>query len=353
MSLAELDEREELLDNCFLEAVRPDWTDNRGLLGYFNPLTGRYLSTPFLDLLLRASREADEATKENRAARPFFAILDEMNLARVEHYFSDFLSAMESEEPIHLHDDPAVEGGDTPDGQAIPREVSIPHNLFFVGTVNIDESTYMFSPKVLDRAFTLELNEVDLHRYSGQQLQDDGTFRASKFPSELLFGRRPGRDDWDQFGGLLHGQLRDRVISLNQVLATENRHFGYRVANEIARFVALASQQVSQEEVTLWKALDLALLAKALPKLHGTQQELEPVLDLLFVFAVRGKASDREDECLKWNWTLQHQTLAGEIPPTADGVPSQEAKVQFPLMARKLYRMRRKLRLQGFTSFIE
>jgi 5-methylcytosine-specific restriction enzyme B len=79
-----------------------------------------------------------------------------MNLARVEHYFSDFLSAMESGEEIHLHDDPQVE-----EEEDIPRRIAIPKNVFVIGTVNVDETTYMFSPKVLDRAFVLEFNDVD------------------------------------------------------------------------------------------------------------------------------------------------------------------------------------------------
>lgn len=104
-------------------AVRPDWTDHRGLLGALNPLTRQYLATPFLRLMLRAAEETALATKENRKPSPFFLILDEMNLARVEHYFADFLSAFESGAPLHLHDSIEVEEGadlDAEEGGAIP-----------------------------------------------------------------------------------------------------------------------------------------------------------------------------------------------------------------------------------------
>jgi len=92
----ELEERVERIRNWAVIAVRPDWTDHRGLLGHHNPLAGQYVVTPFLRLLLEAHEEATIAAKEGREPAPFFAILDEMNLARVEHYFSDLLSAMES-----------------------------------------------------------------------------------------------------------------------------------------------------------------------------------------------------------------------------------------------------------------
>ena len=71
-----------------------------------------------------------------------------MNLSHVERYFSDFLSAMESEDPIHLHDNMKL--------NVPPWKIELPLNLFVVGTVNVDETTYMFSPKVLDRANTIE-----------------------------------------------------------------------------------------------------------------------------------------------------------------------------------------------------
>ena len=94
-----------------------------------------------------------------------------MNLARVEHYFSDFLSALESGEPIPLHEDEAVEDGESESGPQVPRELRVPGNVLFTGTVNVDETTYMFSPKVLDRAFTIEFDQVDLGGFRGRQEQ--------------------------------------------------------------------------------------------------------------------------------------------------------------------------------------
>jgi 5-methylcytosine-specific restriction protein B len=344
-------------------AVRPDWTDNRGLLGYYNPITAQYQTTPFLELLLAAAAEARRAEEQGRAAEPYFVILDEMNLARVEHYFSDFLSCMESGEALHLHDDAALAEGLSETGEAIPRELTIPRNLFFTGTVNVDETTYMFSPKVLDRAFVLEFNEVDLAGY-GRPREDDeddaevGELYLGGFDGRLgLRGRggqpssdgqrsdshKPGPRDWEQLRVLADGQFTDALAVLNELLASEGRQFGYRVVNEISRFMRLAAEQAGRDEQSLWSAFDVAVLAKVLPKLHGTEQELRELLESLLGFAVAGEKADRQIET---NWTLSQGELswqhAGEAP-----------EIWLPRTGTKLWRMLRRLRQRGFVSFIE
>src|SRR5206468_107942 len=97
-------------------------------------------------------------------------------------------------------------------------------------------------------------------------------------PSTLAFAGNPSLQDWVAFSDLLDGQLRDTVVHLNDVLARSHRHFGYRVANEIARFVTLVDTYTDGTPETLWAALDIAILQKVLPKFHGTQQELESIL---------------------------------------------------------------------------
>ncbi len=335
-------------------AVRPDWTDNRGLLGYHNPLLDQYVTTPFLELLLDATEECRLAERENRPPRPFFAILDEMNLARVEHYFSDFLSAMESGEAIDLHRDAAIEEGETETGVAVPRELRVPPNLLFVGTVNVDETTYLFSPKVLDRAFTLEFNEVDLHAYAAAAVPDveqdpdpSSPLSLVRFTGSLSVEENPGPPDWDRFCQL-GPEPREAVQAINDILAGENRHFGYRVANEIARYVWLAREQCTEGSEAVRVALDLALLQKVLPKLHGTQQELEELLDRLFAFAITGEdRSGGEEAVLRSSW----RPAGGRLEPAGDN--DSPSAPRFPRLAAKLWRMARRLEQQGFTSFIE
>lgn len=306
--------------HCEIVAVRPDWTDSRGLLGYYNPLMGRYAATPFLRLLLRATEELKRAEAAGREPHPFFVVLDEMNLARVEHYFSDFLSCMESGAPLHLHDNAKVESGESGDDEAVPMRLKIPANLYFTGTVNIDETTYMFSPKILDRAFTIELNEVDLAALGSAREGAAGSppapgqLHLARLPEQLTPLPSPGADDWLDFGAHEGGRLRQRVLDLQERLKAEDRHFGYRVAVETARFVNLAVAQTAPDAASGWAALDLALLQKVLPKLHGTQQELDDVLTGLLAFA-------QEEPAL-------------------------------PRMTAKIDRMRTRLTRQGFTSFI-
>jgi 5-methylcytosine-specific restriction enzyme B len=312
-----------------LIAVRPDWTDARALLGFYNPLTKSYLATPTLRLLLRAHAEVQAAT--NGPPRPFFLIFDEMNLARVEHYFSDFLSVMESGEAIHLHDDPQVE-----EEEDVPRRISIPKNVFVIGTVNVDETTYMFSPKVLDRAFVLEFNDVHLDGLSGpvqSEASESTPLALVNLEGGLKLRGQGSGDEWKRFEGLLGGEVRELFGKLHHALAIENRHFGYRVAREIARFVDLAVEQAGTSEATVRAALDVAVLAKILPKLHGSQAEIEATLKRLIAIATGDKPE-------------------GDVF-TAHGGVIEGVEIPLPRTTRKLGRMLRRLRANGFVSFIE
>ena len=357
-------------------AVRPDWTDNRGLLGYLNPITDRYTTTPLLDLLLRAGENAPAHKKTEPKPDPFFVILDEMNLAHVEHYFSDFLSCLESGEEIELHSvkDGALRAGDEapehPDNK-IPPRLRIPENVFFTGTVNVDETTYMFSPKVVDRAFTLELNEVNLQALCPSDkeaaITDDSEIELSGLPAHLEW-QKPGRADWEKFCGLLGGKFRDTIQALHELLEKDHRHFGYRVALEIARFVCLAAEQAGKDEGTLWAALDLAILQKVLPKFHGTRQELEEPLRNLLVFAVTLNKPDDGSRKKAEEWErLQERergpqtTTTASIPdsPASEGgqgaSPKAEASPEAKLhrTACKVHRMLRQLERQGFAAYME
>ncbi|MBI3966853.1 MAG: EVE domain-containing protein, partial [Chloroflexi bacterium] len=335
--------------NYRIVAVRPDWADNRGLLGYFNPLLNRYSTTPALELLLRARDEHRRANREGRLPYPFFLILDEMNLAHVEHYFSDFLSSLESGQAIDLHSEVALEMATSADGSApVPRELEIPPNVYFTGTVNVDETTYMFSPKVLDRAFTIELNEVDLASYAGSVESAPGEIGS---PLELhgFLGlgrasqRQPNRSDWIALMEQAGPEVRDTVLGLHGLLAEEQRHFGFRVANEIARFVMLAYEQTGRASDALWAALDLAILMKVLPKLHGTQQELEEPLTGLFGFAMTGRRTGGRVNGGEAEW--QHwRPRGGVLERLAGADEALRDAPRLPRTAAKLWRMLRRLR---------
>lgn len=334
------------LANLEVVAVRPDWTDHRGLLGYFNPITEQYSTTPFLELLLRAAADCRQAEADGRPPHAFFALLDEMNLARVEHYFADFLSALESGEPLHLHDSPDAADGETTSGTSVPMRLPIPPNVFFIGTVNVDESTYMFSPKVIDRAFTLEFDDVDLGARGADA--EECELRLTALPDSIVPRRGPAPEDWSTLQEE-HEGLAKVVQGMHAILVEDRRHFGYRVANEIARYVLLAIEQAGVEAGDV--ALDLALLHKVLPKLHGSQHELEPLIDRLLAFAILGdQPSDKDIERLRNDASLSLQKgRLVRMAPDAD----DEDQPRLPRVAGKLFRMRARLLRQGFTSFIE
>ena len=210
-------------------AVGPDWRDPTGLLGYFNALHAEptFQAEPALRIVLDAVTNPDV---------PFFLVLDEMNLARVERYFAPFLSAMESDKDphiqLHAHEDPIND---------VPPSVPFPKNLRIGGTVNMDETTHPFSDKVLDRAFTLEFWDVDLTTF---------------------FAARPDRTDEDK-------QVEVVLLAVQDVLRPIRRHFGYRSAGEVLSWVRAARE--SDAEASLTDCVDQALFSKVLPRLRGAQ----------------------------------------------------------------------------------
>ena len=374
---------ERRIDHYVVIPVRPDWVDNRGLLGYLNPLTNEYSTTRFLNLLLRAHEEEKRAAAADEKPHPFFVILDEMNLARVEHYFSDFLSALESGEPIPLHEDEAIESGESESGLQVPKQLEVPGNVLFTGTVNVDETTYMFSPKVLDRAFTIEFDQVDLEGFTKGKSSDEAsglTLDGAKESLDLLRSGssggddwKPSREDWVKFSEETGGHQK-ALLRLHRILEAQHRHFGYRVANEIARFVNLAREQAADAGMAVDAAFDLALLQKVLPKFHGTQQELESLLERIFHFAVHGgeyrpKQNEKVDPDdwkvvagrLTANSKPKSPAPSGDAGSAADEPDPDDAKAPganpqspaYPRTGAKVLRMLQRLRDRGFTSFIE
>ena len=314
--------------------VRPDWLDNRGLLGFFNPITRKYQATPVLRLLLAALKSPD---------LHYLVILDEMNLAKVEYYFSDFLSIMETrtdDSPdgfaLTLHDQGTEV--DAEDGLKIPERIEIPRNVLFTGTVNVDETTYMFSPKVLDRANVIEFNEVALTGYTGERSAGD-SFQLKEPNVRDVFKeneRQPfcTKADYEDYTKLLKQlEAPDLLADLFQILRHYHLHFGYRVINEISRFVVLASEQVS--DFKLYDALDIQLLQKILPKLHGTKGKLQKPLNRIFWYCY-GKEGDS---------TPEEKNLALAMEYDSDAT--------YPRTAQKVARMLDDLNQQGFTSFIQ
>jgi hypothetical protein len=217
--------------------------------------------------------------------KPFFLILDEMNLSHVERYFADFLSSMESKEPIKLHD--SAEELKTEDGISIKGKIEWPTNLFVIGTVNIDETTYMFSPKVLDRAHVIEFKVSWDEITNGLQgaVPSELTALTSEQADEFIrISCLPGKTISDEDYKILLEILRD----LHEVLQGTRFAFAHRTARECLNFIASAQALAKADIVPtqdIKGLIDLTILQKALPKLNGAAGTLTKILEELLKIA--------------------------------------------------------------------
>ena len=251
--------------------VGADWTNREPLLGYPNALKPQEYVKPdsgVLDLIIQANKTPD---------LPHFLILDEMNLSHVERYFADFLSVMESKEAIPLYAEGTVENG-------VPAKLKVPSNLFIIGTVNIDETTNMFSPKVLDRANTIEfrVSQDEMKAFLGKIkdlnmdfLTQKGADFAESF-LEMSINKSFATADIETINKVL--------IQFFGELKKTSAEFGYRSASEILRLIHQLT--VLDNNLTTHQKIDIAIMQKLLPKLHGSRRKLTPVLETLGSFCV-------------------------------------------------------------------
>lgn len=331
-------------------AVGADWTSNEQIMGYLDGLDkSRYVRTRVLDLVLRAQQQP---------MLPHFLILDEMNLSHVERYFADLLSAIESGEPLHLHSAQDEFGQPTfPSG--VPREVELASNLFIIGTVNVDETTYSFSPKVLDRANVIEfrVTEAEMEgfvtRFSATNLEALNG-KGEAYIHAFVKSDGDGRDLTPTESTYMEAEL----LLFFSVLKDCHCEFGYRTAKEIGAFIKnYKSLSNSSWEIRL--AFDVQVNQKLLPKLHGSRAKLEPVLCALAAICFEKRESDDVSAQYRSLRDLAARAIKmdNDLDPLRtrpDGTPAfQSADAFYPSSHEKLVRMLEMLRYNGFTSFAE
>ena len=305
-----------------LVAVGANWASKDDLLGYPDALTpGTFVARPALGLVQSAQENWKAARRGDPGVvlRPHFLILDEMNLSHVERYFSDFLSALESGEEIELHEQTFIEEHPAEDGSTNrvavqwldpPPRLRLPPNLFVIGTVNVDETTYMFSPKVLDRANVIEFRATGTYAVArilgpaAQQAQLEELMALEN--SGDAYGPRLVHDAMRKFGENL--RLKDsetaeqEIQLLFETLADHEAEFGFRSTLAMGRFVAFyaelsASTEDPAEVEEGWqkRAFDAQILQKILPKMHGSKRKLGPVLRALAACCLEGTAATRAE----------------------------------------------------------
>ena len=313
--------------------VGADWTNREPLLGYPNALNKDEYVSPengVLDLIIRAKNDYDiYLADKNKIPKPYFLILDEMNLSHVERYFADFLSTMESGDKIPLH---KINNG----ALIVPSSIKLPKNLFIIGTVNIDETTYMFSPKVLDRANTIEfrLTEKDLADFIASDI---------KLDMELL--KAQGANMSNGFMAMAL-QETDKNLKSSEVdlklffseLKKSGAEFGYRTASEIGRLMYMLKELGEVGD----NLLDIAIMQKLLPKLHGSRNKLTKVLPILGGF------------CLKDNSKIKEEYLDKFMSNSLTEINlSSDNNIKYKISFEKICRMYKNAVENGFASYAE
>ena len=309
--------------------VQPKWEDNSDLFGYVPTLDpNSFIEGRIIKSLRAAITEPD---------RLVIVLLDEMNLAPVEHYFSDFLSVTETRTregrlivtdclPIEL---PKISSGT--DAYAELRNVGLPPNLRIVGTANMDETTHSFSPKVLDRAFTIELDDPDLTAFSTISealpqafillskaiINQDNAISVSEARSDSLESE------------VLFDEVAQMLTEVQQILAPAGIKFGYRTRDTILLYLHAWLKMDLSNVLDASAALDFCLLQKVLPKISGSGEVLVEVLGRLSAWLAQDRSLD--------------DTSAAESLPTFTG--------PFGRSLQKVERMLALLQIDGATHY--
>lgn len=313
--------------------IKPNWNENSYLMGYYSIPQDDFLPGPMMEAILDAAGNADV---------PSIVRLDEMNLAHVEHYFSDLLSVMEDRwisgeqvvsEALPL-DLPAAFAAPTEAKKAkleALRSTTLPWNLFIIGTVNVDETTYPFSRKVLDRSFAVEFSNVDLTAFatttSGASVPFDGEIYRKLLLDRPLSIRQIYAQQPEFFQ-----DMAGRLQEINSVLMSVDLHFGYRVRDEVCLYMWAWRRHALNEVLSEDEAFDYCILQKVLPRCHGTSDAARRTLEQIFYITAGVPAQD----------FVEIEQL-DELYPVADR--------RYRRSSEKVARMLRQYRDAGFFSF--
>ncbi|CAN5751786.1 hypothetical protein BH10BAC3_BH10BAC3_11840 [soil metagenome] len=283
--------------NFELIMVQPNWHDSSEVVGYETRISGKldYISTNFLCFIVKARKFPNV---------PFFLCLDEMNLAPVEQYFAEYLSIVETRRFMDdgMTSDPfiapqKIRDYDLQMGAAFWKSIGLeenhllqedfkangiqlPANLVVIGTVNMDETTHSFSRKVLDRAMTIEMNDVNLMR-GLKEKDDDLSYPDAYYHPDIVLGKLQG--GYDAYNGL--GKNGDTIISwlgkLNEILDGTAFKLAYRVRDEILVYCLFKSKLANKPVNWLNTSLDEMLTMKLLSRIEGDTSRCKDVLEAI------------------------------------------------------------------------
>lgn len=306
-------------------AVKPDWSDFTDLFGHVN-LDNKFVPGAIIEFIKKAADDSDKL--------PHILCLDEMNLARVEYYFSDFLSIMETRD---WDEDEIVTDNLVPktcysgdeEAEKMYSSLMIPENLYIVGTVNMDETTFPFSKKVLDRANTIEFSYVNLDLPNEISLNDAEAVevRNDFLRANYLKLRTDCADRWE-----FVKNINEKISAINAVLKKGEAHFGYRMRDEIV-FYMLYNEELgllSEKE-----AFDNQIMQKVLPRIQGSSETTANILRELFKLCAG-------------SFTGKNGQTDGR---KMESYLSDKNTVDYPKSAEKICKMLRRYEDDDFTSF--
>lgn len=291
---------------CMIE-VKPNWHDSTELLGYFSGIQQKYIVTPFVKFLVKAMRYPEV---------PFFACLDEMNLAPVEQYFAEYLSVLETRKKA---EDSIISGGlinkdifvnyeaEIFSDLGLIKEESlateeldqitkiendlqkyglrIPQNLIVIGTVNMDDTTHQFSRKVIDRAMTIEMNHIDFEGMFNNL--DTLQYVDKPMPKELLIADCTTASQALELIPDDAVELKEKTIAtmnhLDIILKNTPFRIAYRVQNEMILYYRNMRYLNPEVEfnILFGNTVDAILNMKVLPRIEGDEDLVEkPLKDL-------------------------------------------------------------------------
>lgn len=250
-------------------SVRPDWNDSTELIGYKN-IESKFIKGKLTQIIEEASQNLD---------KPYFVCLDEMNLARVEYYLSDYLSVIESRRKI---EDEIMTDKLIYDSEISEEEkLSLPENLYIIGTVNMDDTTFQFSRKVLDRANTIEFSEVNLENLFGLTSIEENVDKSIEVYNDFLKSTYLKTLDIEDEYRDYAVKINKKIISINEILKKSQKQFAYRVRDEIL-FYMIENKKANLLDED--EAFDYQIMQKVLPAISGSENLVKETLVNLFNF---------------------------------------------------------------------
>ena len=295
-----------------LISIRPDWNDATELLGYKN-LDDKFIKGQLTKTILKA--------KQNKN-KPHLICLDEMNLARVEYYLSDYLSIIESRKKVgqEIITDDIVQFEEN--NETI--NLHIPDNIYIIGTVNMDDSTFQFSRKVLDRANTIEFSDVDLDNLFFENNEEVESLNVSNnFLKTTYLKTMDIEEEYREYAK----EINKKIIEINEILKKSQKQFAYRVRDEILFYlVENKKANLLHEDI----AFDYQIMQKILPAITGSEESVYQVLIDLLNFVCETNTIDTIEEGLNY---------------------LKETKVRYENSANKIIYMLKGYQNDGYVSY--